>query len=76
MLIVKERLHLIPGLLWLNFSKRGYTSTTIHFGLVSWNSKLGWTLHVGHGVSYRFPHHRHDDLQRRAPSRRRARTAS
>jgi hypothetical protein len=73
-LIVRERLHLIPGILWLNFSRRGYTSTTVHLFLASWNSKIGWTLHVGHGVSYRFPHRKHPDLRRRGPANRTRRT--
>jgi hypothetical protein len=52
-LIVRERLHIIPGILWLNFTKRGWTSTSVHLLFATWNSKLGWTWHIGHGVSYR-----------------------
>lgn len=52
-LIVRERLHIIPGLLWLNVSRHGYTSTSVHLGLWTWNSKLGWTTHIAKGVSWR-----------------------
>jgi hypothetical protein len=56
-LIVRERLHLIPGILWWNFSKHGYTSTSVDLGLATWNSKLGWTVHIAHGVSWRQSRH-------------------
>jgi hypothetical protein len=55
--IVRERLHIIPGVLWLNFTRRGWTSTSVHLGLWTWNSKLGLTTHIGHGVSYRKSRH-------------------
>lgn len=52
-LIIRERLHIIPGLVWLNFSRSGWTSTSFHFGLATYNTKLGWTWHIGRGISYR-----------------------
>lgn len=52
-LIVRERLHIIPGLVWLNFTTSGWTSTSFHFGLATYNTKLGWTWHIAPGVSYR-----------------------
>jgi hypothetical protein len=57
----RERLPILPPLLWLNFSKSGM-SWSIHLGFATWNSRLGWYFHGPFGLYAR---------ERRHPSARR-----
>ena len=66
-MIVRERLRIIPGFMWLNFTMSGWTSTSFYFGLATYNTKLGWTWHIAPGVSYRASRH-----AAKYPHRRRA----
>jgi hypothetical protein len=45
----RERVRIIPGLVWLNFSKSG-VSVSFHAGIATWNSRTGWRFHGPMGL--------------------------
>lgn len=49
----RERLPIIPGFVWLNFSKTMGVSLSIHVLIATWNTRRGWYLDGPFGLYWR-----------------------
>jgi hypothetical protein len=49
----RERLWIIPGFVWLNFSKTGGVSLSIHLLVATWNTRRGWYIDGPFGFYWR-----------------------
>lgn len=69
----RERVTILPQLLFLNLSRSG-ASLTIHFWIASWNTRTGWYLHGPFGFYLRerriIPRTRSTRTHRRSRGRR------